>query len=83
MAKARIGIRPTIDGRRRGIRESLEVQTMNMAKAAAELISSNLRYNDGTPVECIIADTTIGGVYEASLCEEKFAKNKKKQKNTL
>ena len=75
MAKARIGIRPTIDGRRRGIRESLEVQTMNMAKAAAELISSNLRYNDGTPVECIIADTTIGGVYEASLCEEKFAKN--------
>jgi L-fucose isomerase len=75
MEKARIGIRPTIDGRRRGIRESLEVQTMNMAKAAAELISSNLRYNDGTPVECIIADTTIGGVYEASLCEEKFAKN--------
>ena len=75
MAKARIGIRPTIDGRRRGIRESLEVQTMNMAKAAAELISSTLRYNDGTPVECIIADTTIGGVYEASLCEEKFAKN--------
>ena len=75
MAKARIGIRPTIDGRRRGIRESLEVQTMNMAKAAAELISSTLRYNDGTPVECIISDTTIGGVYEASLCEEKFAKN--------
>ncbi|MBE6394982.1 MAG: L-fucose isomerase [Lentisphaerae bacterium] len=73
MAKARIGIRPTIDGRRRGIRESLEVQTMNMAKAAAELISSKLRYNDGTPVECVIADTTIGGVYEASLCEEKFA----------
>ena len=75
MAKARIGIRPTIDGRRRGIRESLEVQTMNMAKAAAELISSTLRYNDGTPVECVIADTTIGGVYEASLCEEKFSKN--------
>ena len=75
MAKARIGIRPTIDGRRRGIRESLEVQTMNMAKAAAELISSKLRYNDGTPVECVIADTTIGGVYEASLCEEKFAAN--------
>ena len=75
MAKARIGIRPTIDGRRRGIRESLEEQTMNMAKAAAELISSKLRYNDGTPVECVIADTTIGGVYEASLCEEKFAAN--------
>ena len=75
MEKARIGIRPTIDGRRRGIRESLEVQTMNMAKAAAELISSKLRYNDGTPVECVIADTTIGGVYEASRCEEKFAAN--------
>ena len=75
MAKARIGIRPTIDGRRRGIRESLEEQTMNMAKAAAELISSKLRYNDGTPVECVIADTTIGGVHEASLCEEKFAAN--------
>ncbi len=75
MAKARIGIRPTIDGRRRGIRESLEEQTMNMAKAAAELISSKLRYNDGTPVECVIADTTIGGVHEASLCEEKFATN--------
>ena len=75
MSKPRIGIRPTIDGRRRGIRESLEVQTMNMAKAAAELISSSLRYNDGTPVECIIADTTIGGVYEATLCEEKFSRN--------
>ncbi len=75
MAKARIGIRPTIDGRRKGIRESLEIQTMNMARAAAELISSTLRYNDGTPVECIIADTTIGGVYEASLCEEKFSRN--------
>ena len=75
MAKARIGIRPTIDDRRKGIRESLEIQTMNMARAAAELISSTLRYNDGTPVECIIADTTIGGVYEASLCEEKFSRN--------
>ncbi|MBQ9500859.1 MAG: L-fucose isomerase, partial [Lentisphaeria bacterium] len=73
MLKPRIGIRPTIDGRRRGIRESLEVQTMNMAKAAAELISANLRYRDGSPVECVIADTTIGGVYEASLCAEKFS----------
>ena len=71
----RIGIRPTIDGRRKGIRESLEEQTMNMAKAAAALITENLRYADGTPVECIIADTTIGGVYEASLCEEKFQAN--------
>ena len=71
----RIGIRPCIDGRRRGVREALEVQTMNMAKAAAELISKNLRYNDGTPVECVIADTTIGGVAEAAMCEEKFVKN--------
>ena len=71
----RIGIRPCIDGRRRGIRESLEVQTMNMAKAAAELISRNLCYTDGTPVQCVIADTTIGGVAEAAMCEEKFSKN--------
>ena len=70
----RIGIRPTIDGRRRGVRESLEEQTMNMAKAAADLISSNLRYTTGKAVECVIADTTIGGVYEAAKCEEKFSK---------
>ena len=69
----RIGIRPTIDGRRRGVRESLEVQTMNMAKAAAALLSSNLRYPDGRPVECVIADTTIGGVQEAAACQKKFA----------
>ena len=70
----KIGIRPTIDGRRKGIRESLEVQTMNMAKAPAELISSTLRYPNGKPVECIIADTTIGGVNEAAACAAKFAK---------
>ena len=69
----RIGIRPTIDGRRRGVRESLEVQTMNMARAAAELLSANLRYPDGRPVECVIADTTIGGVAEAAACQAKFA----------
>ena len=67
----RIGIRPTIDGRRNGVRESLEEQTMNMAKAAAELLST-LRYPDGRPVECVIADTTIGGVAEAAACEAKF-----------
>ncbi len=67
----RIGIRPTIDGRRKGIRESLEVQTMAMAKAAAKLLST-LRYPDGRPVECVIADTTIGGVAEAAACEAKF-----------
>ena len=73
-ALPKIGIRPTIDGRRKGIRESLEVQTMNMAKAAAELISGTLRYPNGKPVECIIADTTIGGVNEAAACAAKFAK---------
>ncbi|MEI6150260.1 MAG: L-fucose isomerase [bacterium] len=68
----KIGIRPTIDGRLGGVRESLEVQTMNMAKSAAKLISSNLKYPDGTKVECIIADTCIGGVTEAAACEDKF-----------
>lgn len=71
---AKIGIRPTIDGRRRGVRESLEVQTMNMAKAASKLITENLKHADGMPVECIIADTCIGGVAEAARCAEKFAK---------
>ena len=70
----KVGIRPIIDGRRRGVRESLEVQTMNMAKAAANLISSSLTYPDGKPVQCVIADTTIGGVYEAEKCAEKFAR---------
>ncbi|MBQ8377905.1 MAG: L-fucose isomerase [Oscillospiraceae bacterium] len=69
-----IGIRPVIDGRRKGIRESLEEQTMGMAHIAANLISENLKYSDGTPVKCVIADTTIGGGYEAALCEEKFSK---------
>ena len=68
----KVGIRPAIDGRRKGIRESLEDQTMNMAKAAAELISGNLRYTDGTPVQCVIADSTIGGVAEAAACADKF-----------
>ncbi len=68
----KVGIRPTIDGRRNGIRESLEDQTMGMAKAAAELISKNLRYSDGMPVQCVIADTTIGGVAEAAACADKF-----------
>lgn len=57
----KVGIRPTIDGRLGGVRESLEDQTMNMAKAAAALISKHLRYPDGKSVECIISDTTIGG----------------------
>ncbi len=69
----KIGIRPIIDGRRKGIRESLEDQTMNMAKAAKELIESSLRYPNGEPVQCIIAQTTIGGVAEAAACAEYFA----------
>jgi L-fucose isomerase len=71
----KVGIRPAIDGRMQGVRESLEDQTMNMAKAAAKLISSNLRYPNGKPVECIISDTCIGGVAEAAMCAEKFSKN--------
>ena len=74
MNKPIIGIRPIIDGRRRGIRESLEDQTRNMAKAAKELIESKLFYPDGTHVECVIADTTIGGGAEAAACAEKFSK---------
>lgn len=70
----KIGIRPIIDGRRRGIRESLENQTMAMAQAAAQLISQNLRHSNGLPVECVIPDTTIGGVAEAARCADKFAR---------
>ena len=70
----KVGIRPTIDGRLGGVRESLETQTMDQAKLAAALISSTLRYPNGKPVECVIADTCIGGVAEANACAEKFAK---------
>lgn len=71
-----IGIRPTIDGRRGvlAVRESLEEQTFGMAKAAAELFRENLRYADGTPVEVILADSTIGRVTESAACAEKFRK---------
>ena len=71
----KVGIRPAIDGRERGVRESLERQTMGMAQNAASLISKNLRYPNGKPVECVIADTCIGGVAEAAMCAEKFRKN--------
>jgi L-fucose isomerase len=70
----KIGIRPVIDGRQRGVRESLEDQTMNMAKAAAKLISDQVFHTTGERVECIIADTTIGGVRQSADCAEKFAK---------
>lgn len=70
----KIGIRPIIDGRRRGIRESLEDMTMALAQRVAVLYSENLRYPDGSPVECVISDTCIGGVKEAANCAEKFEK---------
>lgn len=69
----KIGIRPTIDGRWGGVRESLEKQTMGMAQNAKKIIEENLRYPDGTKVQCIIADSTIGGGAEAARCHEKFA----------
>ena len=68
----KIGIRPTIDGRQGGIRESLEEKTMCLAKAVAELITNNLKNGDGSPVECVISDSTIGRVAEAAACAEKF-----------
>lgn len=68
----KVGIRPTIDGRQGGVRESLESQTMNMAVNLANFIRSTLKYSDGTPVQCVIADTTIGRVDEAAACAEKF-----------
>lgn len=70
----KIGIRPIIDGRRGGIRESLEETTMNLAKRVETLYRENLRYPDGRPVECVIADSCIGGVKEAAMCAEKFTK---------
>jgi L-fucose isomerase len=70
----KVGIRPTIDARERGVRESLEMQTMGMAKTAAGLISKNLKYPDGKPVECVISNTTIGRVAESAACAEQFRK---------
>jgi len=68
----RIGIRPTIDARERGVRESLEEQTMGLARALAATITEGLSYPNGDPVECVIADTTIGRVAEAAAADEKF-----------
>ena len=72
MINPKIGIRPIIDGRRKGIRESLEDVTMNMTKRVASFLEENLKHANGKKVECIIADTTIGGVVEAIKCQEKF-----------
>lgn len=71
----RIGIRPTIDGRRGGVRESLEDQTMGLAQRVAELLSAELRYPDGTAVQCVVAGSTIGGVAEAAECARLFARS--------
>ncbi len=70
----KIGIRPVIDGRMNGVRESLEDQTMGMAITAAKFLTENLKHPNGMPVECVIADTTIGGVAEAADAAEKFAR---------
>lgn len=70
----KIGIRPTIDGRRGGVRESLENQTMSMAKAAAKFLQENVKHSSGEPVECVIADTCIGGAAEAAETADKFAR---------
>lgn len=71
----KVGIRPVIDGREHGVRESLEQQVMDLAKAAAAFISNELKFPSGETVECVIADTCIGGVAEAAMCAEKFKKN--------
>ncbi len=70
----KVGIRPTIDGRLQGVRESLEKTTMDMARNVAKLIESTLRHSNGLPVECVIADSCIGGVAESAKCAEKFRK---------
>src|SRR5262245_2002444 len=70
----KLGIRPTIDGRYSGVRESLEEMTMNLAKAAARLLTQSVQHACGLPVEIVIADTCIGGAAEAADCAEKFAR---------
>ncbi|NQU11134.1 L-fucose isomerase, partial [bacterium] len=73
-ANPKIGIRPTIDGRLGGVRESLEKQTLTMARSTARFLTQNLRHADGTKVECVIADRCIGGLAEAALAAETFAR---------
>lgn len=68
----KIGIRPTIDGRQGGVRESLEEKTMSLAKAVAKLISTNLKNGNGSPIECVVADSTIGRVAESAAYAGKF-----------
>ena len=68
----KVGRRPVIDGRERGVRESLEKQTMDLAKSATDLIENNLRFPSGEKVECVISETTIGGVADAARCADQF-----------
>ncbi|MHA2398637.1 MAG: L-fucose isomerase [Promethearchaeota archaeon] len=70
----KVGIRPTIDGREKGVRETLEEQTIAMAKSVVNLISTTLKHPNGMPVDCVISDSTIGGVAEAADCAEKFTR---------
>ncbi len=70
----KVGIRPIIDGRRKGVRESLEDQTMAQARAVVAFLQANVRYPNGQPVECVIADQCIGGAAEAALTAEQFAR---------
>src|SRR5512140_2142001 len=70
----KVGIRPTIDGRRQGVRESLEAQTMGMAQRTADFLSTSLHYPNGSPVQCVISDTCIGGLAESALCADKFTR---------
>ena len=73
-APPKIGSRPAIDGRRQGVRESLEETTMDMARSVADFLSANLRHANGLPVECVVADTCIGGVAEAAQTADKFSR---------
>ena len=75
MKYPKIGIRPVIDGRWGGVRESLENQTMGMATAAAKLIEEKLCYPDGTPVQCVVSNTTIGGGVRGTVCRRKCYRN--------
>jgi L-fucose/D-arabinose isomerase len=70
----KIRIRPAIDGRRNGVRESLEETTMNLVRSVADFLESSLRHTNGRPVECVVADTCIGGVAEAAQAAEKSAR---------
>jgi len=70
----KIGIRPTVDGRRFGVREAIDESTTELAKSVANFLEKNLRYPDGSKVKCVIADQNISGAYESNLCREKFKK---------